>query len=246
MFSKYLSKPFYWWLQTPLYAMRHVKNWLDIKEQVQRNGRSANNEDQIIAALLNQKTGYCAEVGALDGINGSNSLFFERCGWKCLLVEAEPEQAAACARNRPYSITINAAAVAPHEEGRVTFQVIMHNKAMSSLSFDEEGEKHFGKHGVEFAPTPIQIEAKTLDSMLEAANFPIIDFITIDVEGHELGVLQGFDFERWKPLIIMLERIQTAPKPEISALMEAHGYQKILTVPLGAIEDCNDLYFKAR
>ena len=29
--------------------------------------------------------------------------------------------------------------------------------------------------------------------------------MSVDVEGHELEVLRGFDFARWKPRLILLE-----------------------------------------
>ena len=32
-----------------------------------------------------------------------------------------------------------------------------------------------------------------------------IDLLSVDVEGHELEVLRGFDFERWQPLLILIE-----------------------------------------
>ncbi len=41
--------------------------------------------------------------------------------------------------------------------------------------------------------------------MLEEADISHIDFISIDVEGHEFIVLGGIDLNRWKPRIVLLE-----------------------------------------
>ena len=47
---------------------------------------------------------------------------------------------------------------------------------------------------------------RTLDSLLDEAEAPKpIDLLSVDVEGHELDVLRGFDFVRWQPRLILLE-----------------------------------------
>ena len=52
----------------------------------------------------------------------------------------------------------------------------------------------------------IVVPTRTLDSILEEAAAPIpIDLLSIDVEGHETEVLRGFDFNRWQPLLILIE-----------------------------------------
>jgi len=41
---------------------------------------------------------------------------------------------------------------------------------------------------------------------LAEANAPSpIDFLAVDVEGHELEVLRGFDFMRWRPRLVLME-----------------------------------------
>lgn len=45
-----------------------------------------------------------------------------------------------------------------------------------------------------------------LDSILAEAGCPTrFDFLSIDVEGHEIEVLRGFDIARWRPRLILLE-----------------------------------------
>jgi hypothetical protein len=52
----------------------------------------------------------------------------------------------------------------------------------------------------------IQVPTRTLDSILEEAEVSVpIDLLSIDVEGHETEVLQGFDFSRWRPQLILIE-----------------------------------------
>ena len=240
--EKYRGKSLVWWIQTPLYACRIAL----VKYKLAIGFIAQNGEDRELAKIFKQPRGYCVEVGALDGISISNTYYFEKKkrGWKCLLVEADPVSAAQCAANRPRSVTIAAAATAPELAGEMEFQVIEHNRAMSGVAFDDFQKGHFKKHNTEFAPTRIKVPARTLDSMLEEAKFPRVDFMTIDVEGHEFPVLQGFDIEKWKPKVVVLERIKSEPDAEIARYMALHGYEKKFNLPRDARDDCNDFYFK--
>jgi len=52
----------------------------------------------------------------------------------------------------------------------------------------------------------IDVPVKTLDDVLTQASAPSpIDLLSVDVEGHEMEVLQGFDFARWRPRLILVD-----------------------------------------
>src|SRR5262249_6926312 len=52
----------------------------------------------------------------------------------------------------------------------------------------------------------IEVPVRTLDDILSEANAPVpLDFLSVDVEGHELEVLRGFDFARSRPRLLLLE-----------------------------------------
>ncbi len=52
----------------------------------------------------------------------------------------------------------------------------------------------------------VKVPARTLDDILVEAGAPApIDFISIDVEGHEVEVLRGFDIARWRPRLMLVE-----------------------------------------
>jgi hypothetical protein len=56
------------------------------------------------------------------------------------------------------------------------------------------------------ADRTIDVKVRTLDDVLsEGQATAPIDLMSVDVEGHELEVLSGFDFERWKPRLVLLE-----------------------------------------
>ena len=48
------------------------------------------------------------------------------------------------------------------------------------------------------------VEVTTLDALLEGHTGGI-DFVVLDLEGHELAALEGFDLERWRPSVLLVE-----------------------------------------
>src|SRR5258706_11075345 len=58
--------------------------------------------DRKLAKYLDYRSGTFIEVGANDGLNQSNTYWFERFrSWHGVLIEAVPEKAEECRRNRP-------------------------------------------------------------------------------------------------------------------------------------------------
>ena len=56
--------------------------------------------------------------------------------------------------------------------------------------------------------TPVfheNIPTRTLTSILDETQPKEIDLFSLDVEGYELNVLEGLDFEKYKPKIIVVE-----------------------------------------
>ena len=65
--------------------------------------------------------------------------------------------------------------------------------------------------------------AHTLTSLLDEVKAPHnIDLLSLDVEGNELAVLKGLDFNRYKLKWILVE-VRT---PEIEAYLKDFGYHK--------------------
>ena len=59
-----------------------------------------------------------------------------------------------------------------------------------------------------------KIKSDTLDSIIEKSPYHDrkIDFVTIDVEGHEIDVIKGFNLKKYKPSIIVIEYLDTTLK----------------------------------
>src|SRR5438477_10753923 len=104
-----------------------------VDSSIVQDFKAQNGEDIIlIQDFADKKSGFCVEVGAYDGVDISNTFVFEKLGWKCLLVEADPEMAEVCRHNRPAATVVNCAVVSPGSPSTIRFQVSEDVKAMSS------------------------------------------------------------------------------------------------------------------
>ncbi|MDB5291310.1 MAG: FkbM family methyltransferase [Phycisphaerales bacterium] len=188
--------------------------------------RAQHGEDRILAReFAGRRDGYFVEVGAYNGESYSNTFYLEKSlGWSGVLVEADPALATKCTEIRPGGRTVNCAAVAPGSPDQVTFEVVEGCQWVSSLSVSKSMLKR-----IEDIPVTIRrvtVPARTLDAILEECGAPRgIDFISIDVEGHEHAVLQGFTPGRWDPKVVMLERNHHLPDARIMRYMHANGFR---------------------
>jgi FkbM family methyltransferase len=175
-------------------------------------------EDRILEGIFGAETnGYCVEVGAYDGRTGSATYLFERRGWNCLLIEPVPELAAEIRQHRRCVIKNCAAS---SQEGEVPLFVADSVEQMSTLELTNAHRRWI--HQVGGTIREITVRTATLDTLLSEAGFPKVDFITIDVEGHELDVLRGFDLTKHKPRILIVEA--NAGQPSVTSYLAEIGY----------------------
>lgn len=177
-------------------------------------------EDRILAEIFDGRTdGCCVEVGANDGRTGSASYLFEKRGWQCLLVEPIPALAQEIRRHRTCRV-VNCAASS--REGEATFFVAEGVEAVSTLDLTPERVDLIGRVGGTIKQ--ITVRTATLDSLLEEAGFAELQFVTIDVEGHELSVLEGLDLDTYRPRIVIIEDNSIDGNVGVARHMAGHGY----------------------
>lgn len=149
-----------------------------------------------MAAFFGNIKGYYVEVGANDPRELSQTWHLEQQGWTGVLIEPQPDLAAALRAERKGKVF----AVACSSPAKAGQELSLHVAGpLSSLD----------RRSMAPGATPekvIRVPVRTLDSILEEAGSPAaFDFLSIDVEGHEIEVLQGFDLARWRPRLIMIE-----------------------------------------
>lgn len=162
---------------------------------------SDNGVDQLIDPHL-PDFGYALEIGANDGRSGSNCKHFEDKGWIVMCVEPNPRLAAAGVQCRKLW---KAVACGAQNMDEVQFSVVgpFPFGSFSGLHTHEIPPEINPHH---WAPNEVvSVRMETAAFILEHSGFPRLDLLTIDVEGHELEVLKGFDFKKWRPKIIVAE-----------------------------------------
>ena len=181
-------------------------------------------EDRLLELVFpGKRTGACVEVGAHDGITGSNTYHFEQIGWKCVLVEPVPEMCERMRRFRTGTIVNCAASSAP---GEAVFHVSDPFESWSALHLTEPQKDRIAS--AEAAVREIKVSKRTLDDILAEAGVEEPDFVSIDVEGHELEVLKGFSLDRFRPRILIVEDNADATGVSVRAYLENAGYRNFL------------------
>jgi FkbM family methyltransferase len=142
------------------------------------------------------QSGYFVEVGANRPRLESQTWHLEQLGWTGVLIEPQPDLAEELRRGRSAQVFAVACSSPQNAGKRLRLHVA---GALSSLDRERMAP------GAE-PEQVIEVPVRTLDDVLAEARVPAgFDFLSVDVEGHELEVLGGFDLARWRPRLVMLE-----------------------------------------
>lgn len=148
-------------------------------------------EDQWIKQNIQlPEKGIFIDVGADQPILGSNTYHFEKNGWTGLCIDADPRVIDKLKTERTSTIIHSAVS---NYDGMIEFE-LNSLAGISAISAQKNSNS-------------IQIECKTLNTILHQNNINEIDLLDIDVEGHEIEVCEGLDWNKYKPKIIIIEYI---------------------------------------
>ena len=153
-------------------------------------------------------------MSANDGINQSNSLYFElKRNWRGVLIEPAPNNFLLCRKNRSTknNIFCNACVSFDYKDKYVDMRYVNLMSISENLNLDLEnkyknvfsGKKYLSSTEKTFSFGAV---AETLTAILKKSNAPKeIDFLSLDVEGAELEVLKGIDFDEFSFKYILIE-----------------------------------------
>ena len=189
-------------------------------------------QDKILNEELfkGAKNGVFCDVGAHDGVDSSNTYYFEKeLDWTGICIEAKPGNFDKLKRNRTCIIVDGAAY---NRDGEISFTSNDGYTNMSSGVTEAYNQMHqnriqreLGQHGGE--SKQITVPCFKLASLFEKHNISVVDYLSIDTEGSELQVLQGIDFNKIHVNVIDYE-VNYPNSPEhkyISQLLLGNGFQ---------------------
>ena len=181
--------------------------------------------------LLNFPNGFYVEVGANDGRSFSNTYVLEKTqGWSGILVEPilhkhfESKRYRDASRNRfVYGACVDFDYIEPTL--KLYFSNLMTTSDLgNSRLWAEAGSKFLNN---EESVLPFWAPAIKLNKVLEDAGVTKIDFLSVDVEGAELSVLKGIDFNQFEIDLILIE---TTENSETFTYLREMYYDHILNL----------------
>ena len=192
----------------PLVITRLIDQIRAILDPYAVSGYSQEGEDMILRRLFDrQPYGFYVDVGAHRPQRFSNACFFSKREWRGINIDPNPESNSAFVRVRPRDI--NLAVGISEVPGTLRFFQFEE----SALNTFDEGLARARQEcdGYRLLST-INVSVLRLDQVL-ADHLPAgqeIDFLSVDAEGFDLGVLRSNDWARHRPYCILVEVLQSS------------------------------------
>ena len=166
------------------------------------------NLDHIVFEYLKHiESGFYIEAGANNGIWQSNTLMLQNIGWRGILIEPNVHMFQSCISNRPFNHYFNCALV-DKQYDKESIEGFF-NKTDYENSLCGQISHDLNEHCCEnrwVNETPVSVKAMTLENILKTLNLnKEIDFLSLDVEGYEINVLNGLDLNKNRPNFVLLE-----------------------------------------
>jgi FkbM family methyltransferase len=170
--------------------------------------------------------GFYIDIGSGHPVYDNVSFAFYLKGWRGITVEPNPWLSRLTRAVRPRDHHVEALVGASF--GEATFYQVHDFHGLSTMieSHVQSALQQFGK-GAEAITVPLTTLAELCEGHAPAS----FDFLKVDVEGAESDVLQGGDWRRYRPKVVVAEALAPytlAPAfAEWEALLAEHGYHYV-------------------
>ncbi len=168
------------------------------------------NKDQdkwVVKEIMNyKKNGFFVDLAATDGVHENNTFFLEKkLHWKGICIEPNKKFFKKLKKNR------NASCFCEVIDNKVKEINFFPNKGIGGIIGDEYDNNYKKREKIlnkAFEEKKIEKrKTKTLKDILLACNAPkVIDYLSLDVEGAEENIIEGFPFDEYKILSMTIER----------------------------------------
>ena len=178
----------------------------------------------------NKQNGSYIELGALNGVLYSNTKFFQdQLNWSGILIEPHPYAFDIMKQARPNNFLFND--LVSNIKVPLKYRYFHNHLAavsgventLTTHHFEEYYNNEIHKH---LSQDTITIIPKSLTDIVKNTPLTHIDFLSLDVEGHEYEVLQSWDFS--VPIdLILIEMLGIEPLKEelCRKLLIENGYK---------------------
>jgi FkbM family methyltransferase len=188
---------------------------------IQKFSKYLTDELRDILPLLDRtargRPGVFLEIGAFDGMDGSQSFLLERCfGWSGLLVEAQPSTFERLKQSPRTSTKIWAAAC---PDGDSIEMMNMSAQVAGNIhSLPDPGVIARMSRKTHTSVTTVSVPCRPLSSMMRDSGVTMFNFASIDVQGAELIVLRTVDLRKIQVLLVEAEGMDRRSQKRIAAV----------------------------
>jgi FkbM family methyltransferase len=195
---------------------RRLLDWINSRlirpqRRFARTCYSQEGEDMILRRALNKrKHGFYVDVGAHHPFRFSNTYMLYKKGWRGINIDAMPGSMRLFDRYRPRDINLETAVA--ETPGKLIFYLFA-DPAVNTC--DEQQAQESLRQGVPLVEKK-QLRSRRLEDILDQhlpAATPI-DVMSVDVEGLDLQVLKSNDWTRYRPRLLLVERLDL-PFPDL-------------------------------
>lgn len=186
-------------------------------------------EDMIIDRLLGCKgLGTFVDIGANDPFKFNNTARFYKRGWSGINVEPNPHLLSRFRSARPRDVNLDIGV------GRTRSSLPFFAIDPDTLStFQRSAADEAVRLGFRLTST-VKVEVWSLREILdEYLAGRTVDFISIDVEGFEIDVLESNDWDRLRPTVLIIEVNRAAA--ELQHFLTYRGYADVFSNGTNAI-----------
>jgi FkbM family methyltransferase len=178
----------------------YIRNYKFLK-----NGSQFGEEKFILNFFDKKYKGKFIDIGCFHPTRHNNTYTMHKLGWNGINIDLNPLTIELFNFCRSQDTNINAA-ISDIEETKVLYFIdelnTQNTLEVNHLSFLKN---HHNLKKEEISQQ--EIKTKRLDKILDNYNFNDIDFMNIDVEGHELNILNSIDFLKYRIKFICIEMI---------------------------------------
>ncbi len=161
--------------------------------------------DLILNHIFKNKIdGFYIDVGCQHPIKNNNTYLLFKKGWTGINIDLDNVNIDLFNFFRPKDNNINSAISNKVEKVKLFYY---HQKSPINTLDEKISLKQQAK-----IEKKIDIQTNTLENILDNYSIKTIDLLTIDVEGFELKVLNGLNFDKYKPSVIIVEFLDLEAK----------------------------------
>lgn len=230
-----------------LYVL-NVFNYLVIN-RLFRGSNSQKGEDLAIDTYFHhKKKGFYIDIGAYHPQRYNNTKFFYDRGWHGINIEPNPNAIQLFQKDRMKDVNLNIGIGS--KVGTLLFYVF-ESAALSTFSRKEADELLKADYRVR---NKMNIQVDTLKNIMKKYVKSRVDFISVDTEGLDMGVLKSNDWKKYRPTLLCVETIdfvnqlagtkkKNIRKESIGHYLMSVGYRELFTNGLNSIfEDVHNAY----